>query len=90
MNLPKIETKTRLHTLVREMPADLDTPVSVFLRLKDRTPAFLLESVTGGEQVARYSFIGVEPAQAFVLRGRHVAPGVKAICVPGSSTGRMW
>ncbi len=72
MNLPKIETKTRLHTLVREMPADLDTPVSVFLRLKDRTPAFLLESVTGGEQVARYSFIGVEPDQAFVLRGRHV------------------
>jgi anthranilate synthase component 1 len=72
MEIPKSLPKTRLHTLVREMPADLDTPVSVFLRLRGRAPAFLLESVTGGEQVARFSFIGVEPDQAFVLRGRQV------------------
>src|SRR5512145_1532157 len=55
--------------LVRELPADLETPVSVYLKLAGQGPSFLLESVTGGEQVARYSFIGVRPGGAFVLRG---------------------
>ena len=63
-------TARPLVTLHREIAADLDTPVSVFLRLKDHGPSFLLESVTGGEQVARYSFIGVNPGQIFVVRGR--------------------
>ncbi len=58
-----------LLTAVRELPADLDTPVSVYLRLMGKGPSFILESVTGGEQIARYSFIGVNPSQAFVLRG---------------------
>jgi anthranilate synthase component I len=53
---------------VRELPADLDTPVSVYLKLAGQGPSFLLESVTGGEQLARYSFIGVHPTAAFVLR----------------------
>ncbi|HUF39856.1 MAG TPA: anthranilate synthase component I [Anaerolineales bacterium] len=61
-----------LTTLYRELPADLDTPVSVFLRLTGRGPSFLLESVTGAEQVARYSFIGVDPSEIFVLRGREL------------------
>jgi anthranilate synthase component 1 len=65
--------KTRLMTLVRELPADLDTPVSVYLRLKGNGPSFLLESVTGGEQVARYSFIGIQPKQAYVLQGRDLS-----------------
>ncbi|MBI2853516.1 MAG: anthranilate synthase component I [Chloroflexi bacterium] len=46
----------------RELPADLDTPVSVFLKLKGNTPCFLLESVERGEQVGRYSFIGTNPS----------------------------
>jgi anthranilate/para-aminobenzoate synthase component I len=54
---------------VRELPADLETPVSVYLKLAGKGPSFLLESVTGGEQVARYSFIGVHPRRAFVFRG---------------------
>jgi anthranilate synthase component 1 len=58
--------------IVREVPADLETPLSVYLKLAGQGPSFLLESVTGGEQVARYSFIGVNPAQAFVLRGREL------------------
>ncbi|PWH18649.1 MAG: anthranilate synthase component I [Ardenticatenia bacterium] len=45
----------------RELPADMETPVSVYLKLQDEGPSFLLESITGGEQVARYSFIGVRP-----------------------------
>jgi anthranilate synthase component 1 len=59
-----------LITVFRELPADLDTPVSVFLRLSGRGPAFLLESVTGAEQVARYSFIGIDPIEIYVLRGQ--------------------
>lgn len=53
--------------VVRELPADLETPVSVYLKLAGQGPSFLLESVTGGEQVARYSFIGANLAQAYVL-----------------------
>ncbi len=46
----------------RSLLADLETPVSVYLKLKQEgVPAFLLESVEGGEQVGRYSFIGVNP-----------------------------
>src|SRR5688572_25227484 len=43
----------------REIAADLDTPVSAFLKLRELDPVFLLESVAGGERVGRYSFIGV-------------------------------
>ncbi len=41
-----------------DIAADLDTPVSAYLKLRDLKPRFLLESVEGGERLARYSFIG--------------------------------
>ena len=41
-----------------DIAADLDTPVSAFLKLGPLHPRFLLESVVGGESVGRYSFIG--------------------------------
>src|SRR5881296_3275003 len=44
-----------------EVAADLDTPLSAFLRLRPGPYAFLLESVEGGEKWARYSFLGSEP-----------------------------
>ncbi|KAL0579977.1 anthranilate synthase component 1 [Marasmius crinis-equi] len=45
-----------------EIPADLITPCMVYLRIaKDSKYSFLLESVVGGESVARYSFIGADP-----------------------------
>ncbi len=47
--------------LRKRIPADLDTPVSAFLKLKPRGAVFLLESVEQGIQVGRYSFIGVSP-----------------------------
>jgi anthranilate synthase component 1 len=53
-----------------EILADLETPVSVFRKLADSPYAFLLESVEGGEQVGRYSFIGVDPFLLFQARGR--------------------
>jgi anthranilate synthase component 1 len=54
----------------RERLADLLTPVSAFLRVAEHADyAFLLESVEGGEQVARYSFLGKDPF--LVLRARN-------------------
>ncbi len=56
----------------RELPADLETPVSVYLKLRGQGSSFLLESVEGGEQLARYSFIGVNPSRTLSLRGQEV------------------
>ncbi len=50
-----------------DIPADLDTPVSAFLKLAPFAPHFLLESVEGGERLGRYSFIGFGDALAVVL-----------------------
>jgi len=44
-----------------ELPADLDTPLSAYLRLRPGPYSFLLESVEGGEKWARYSFLGGDP-----------------------------
>jgi anthranilate synthase component 1 len=64
------------HTLVpvcRTLTADLETPVSAFLRAAwPERECFLLESVEGGEQVGRYTFIGLAPFKRIVARGREV------------------
>jgi len=53
----------------REIPGDLLTPVSAFLALRGRSErAFLLESVAGGENVARYSFVGRDPVATVEAR----------------------
>lgn len=44
-----------------ELPADLDTPLSAYLRVRPGPYSFLLESVEGGEKWARYSFLGTDP-----------------------------
>jgi anthranilate synthase component I len=45
----------------REIAADLDTPVSAFLKLHQRGQGFLLESVEGGDRWGRYSILGSDP-----------------------------
>src|ERR1039457_1185373 len=64
------------HTLVplyRTLTADLETPVSAFLRAAWlEQECFLLESVEGGEQVGRYTFIGLNPYKRIVARGRRI------------------
>jgi anthranilate synthase component 1 len=50
-----------------DIAADLDTPVSAYLKLKPFRPRFLLESVEGGERLARYSFIGFGDCLEFRL-----------------------
>ena len=42
-----------------DIAADLDTPVSAYMKLKAFGPCFLLESVESGERLARYSFVGL-------------------------------
>src|SRR5512135_1628146 len=49
-------------------PADLETPIGAFLALDDGTPAFLLESVEGGERLGRYSFLGILPRRLLEVR----------------------
>lgn len=66
----------REHTLVpvcRVLTADLETPVSAFFRAAWQEPeCFLLESVEGGEQVGRYTFIGLAPYKRVVAHGRKI------------------
>ncbi len=57
-----------LQTIMREVPADLETPVSLYLKLRGQGASFLLESVEGGEHIARYSFIGVQACAEYILR----------------------
>ncbi len=52
----------------REIVADLETPVSAFLKVNRGGYSFLLESVEGGQQLARYSFIGTEPYRILATR----------------------
>ncbi|MDM8520192.1 anthranilate synthase component I [Anaerolineales bacterium HSG6] len=68
----KLAAQGNLIPIYRELPADMETPVSVYLKLQDEGPSFLLESVTGGEQVARYSFIGVRPQGVMSTIGEKV------------------
>src|SRR5437016_13256219 len=59
----------------REILADLETPVSAFLKIDDGGDAFLLESVEGAEKWGRYSFLGVAPDQVLISKGRRVTIG---------------
>ena len=58
--------------LVLETFADLETPLTIYLKLAAGPYSYLLESVQGGERFARYSFIGLPAASRLVIRGRDV------------------
>jgi anthranilate synthase component 1 len=58
----KLKQYGNLVPVYYEMMADLETPVSAYLKIARGDYSFLLESVEGGERLARYSFIGTEPA----------------------------
>ncbi len=79
----------------REVAADLETPVSAFLKVREGPYSFLLESVEGGERLARYSFIGTQPyrvlktGEGFEYTGDPLVPleqelaRFKSVPVPG-------
>ena len=74
-NKTEFLSRTRAGNLVPvscELPADLETPISVFLKLRGEGNAFLLESVEGGERIGRYSFIGSGPLMTVIARGNDV------------------
>lgn len=58
--------------LAVETFADLDTPLSLYLKLANRPYSYLLESVQGGERFGRYSFIGLPAEMRLTVRGRTV------------------
>ncbi len=68
--IKKLSEKYTVIPVCKSILADTETPVSLWIKLfkKDKY-SFLLESVTGGDTVARYSFIGGEPFMTFTARG---------------------
>ncbi len=72
---PEFLSRTRAGNLVPvscELPADLETPISAFLKLRGAGEAFLLESVEGGERIGRFSFLGAGPLLSVISRGTQV------------------
>jgi len=65
-------TPTTAQTIIREISADLETPISVYMKLRGEGASFLLESVEGGERIARYSFIGIQPRVQYIIRANEV------------------
>ena len=68
-------TATTTQTIIREISADLETPISVYMKLRGARgegASFLLESVEGGERIARYSFIGIKPKAQYIIRGNEI------------------
>ena len=62
------EGHTRI-PVVREVLSDLDTPLSVYLKLADGAYTYLFESVEGGERFGRYSIIGLPARRVYSFRG---------------------
>ena len=64
----RLARKGNLVAVIESLPADLETPVSSFLKLAKKAPhAFLLESAEQEEKIGRYSFIGVNPESVYTL-----------------------
>src|SRR5690242_12312930 len=63
-------------------PADLETPIGAFLRLDTGDPAYLLESVEGGERLGRYSFLGVGPRRLLEVRDGQARVQTRPVTVP--------
>ena len=72
----KLSKKYNLIPVYKEISADLETPVSAYLKTSDGSYSFLLESVEGGENVARYSFIGTNPLEV-IQTGKNTTNGKK-------------
>ena len=61
-----------------DLMADFETPVSAYAKLKEAGPSYLLESVEGGENLSRYSFIGCRPRKIFIC-----GPQSTEVRIPG-------
>jgi anthranilate synthase component 1 len=68
----RLTTTATLVPVCRQILADLETPVSAFVKIHRGRFGFLLESVQGGERWGRYSFLGTEPASVLSVHGDRV------------------
>lgn len=68
----KLSKTSNVIPVYKEINADLDTPVSAFLKIKKDDYAFLLESVEGQEHIARYSFLGSRPSLVFKSKDKAI------------------
>jgi anthranilate synthase component 1 len=75
----------RLLSLSLSLPADLVTPISLFRRFDDGGPAFLLESVMGGERWARYSIMGRRPLMRICYRDGRLSGNVGELVLAASA-----
>ncbi|MSU49660.1 MAG: anthranilate synthase component I [Opitutus sp.] len=73
-----LATQGNVIPVYTDLMADFETPVSAYAKLKDAGPSYLLESVEGGENLSRYSFIGCRPRKTFVC-----GPETTEIRTPG-------
>ncbi len=64
-----LRERGNLVPVYRDIRADMETPVSAYLKIASGDYSFLLESVEGGERLARYSFIGTEPSMVLSTGG---------------------
>jgi anthranilate synthase component 1 len=71
----------------RQLPADLDTPLSIYLKLANQPYTYLLESVVGGERFGRYSFIGLPAKTVLRVHGHFVSVETNGLPVEQSDNG---
>ena len=68
----KLAQKGNLIPVYQEILADVETPVSVLMKLQNKDHVYLLESVEGGEKWGRYSFLGTDAGVVFKVHGDKV------------------
>jgi anthranilate synthase component I len=81
----RLATRGNVVPVYADLMADFETPVSAYAKLKAAGPSFLLESVEGGEQLSRYSFIGCRPRKIFACGAEQTeirVPGQVTVTVP--------
>ena len=80
-NFVSLAAQGNIIPVYADLMADFETPVSAYAKLKEAGPSYLLESVEGGENLSRYSFIGCRPRKIFVCGAE-----TTEIRVPGEPT----
>ena len=68
----KLSKKGNVIPVYREILADFETPLSAFAKVDEGEFSYLLESVEGGEKIARYSFLGSKPSLVFMSKGQNI------------------
>ena len=80
----RLATQGNVIPVYTDLMADFETPVSAYAKLKEAGPSYLLESVEGGENLSRYSFIGCRPRKVFIC-----GADTTEIRVPGQPTQKI-